>query len=63
MDKDIATLESENKRLINTLRKARNQLGELQKTLDSLSDLLEERNEGHVTEDDVKNLLKKYSGL
>ena len=63
MEKDIATLESENKRLINTLRKARNQLGELQETLDSLSDLLEERNEGHVTEDDVKNLLKKYSGL
>ena len=63
MDKDITQLESDNKRLTEALIKARAQLEELKTTLDSVEDLLEEKNSGHVTDDDVRNLLKKYSGL
>ncbi len=63
MEKDIAQLESDNKRLTEALIKARTQLEELKKTLDSVDDLLEDKNSGHVTDNDVRNLLKKYSGL
>lgn len=63
MEKDFSQLEADNKRLTDALLKARAQLDELKKTLDSVDDLLEVKNESHVTDDDVKNLLKKYSGL
>lgn len=63
MEKDIKQLESDNKRLTEALIKARTQLEELKETFDSVSDLLEDKSSGHVTDDDVKNLLKKYSGL
>ncbi len=63
MEKDITQLEADNKRLTDALIKARAQLDELKATLDSVNDLITAKNEGHVTDDDVKNLLKKYSGL
>lgn len=63
MEKDLAQLEEDNKRLTDAVLKAGNLLDELKKTLDSVSDLIEEKDNGHVTDDDVKNLLKKYSGL
>ncbi len=63
MEKDITQLEADNKRLTDALIKARAQLEELKATLDSVNDLITAKNEGHVTDDDVKNLLKKYSGL
>ncbi len=63
MEKDITQLEADNKRLTEALIKARAQLEELKTTLDSVADLLEDKSNGHVTDDDVRNLLKKYSGL
>ena len=63
MEKDITQLEADNKRLTDALIKARAQLEELKATLDSVNDLITAKNEGHVTDYDVKNLLKKYSGL
>lgn len=63
MEKDITQLEADNKRLTDALIKARAQLDELKATLDSVNDLITAKNEDHVTDDDVKNLLKKYSGL
>ena len=63
MEKEINKLQSDNERLEEALRKAKEQLSELLKTIDGVSDLLEDKNEGHVTDDDVRNLLKKYSGL
>ena len=63
MEKDVSQLESENKRLVEALVKARGKLKELQEIFDGVNDLIEERDNEHVTEDDVKKLLKKYSGL
>ena len=63
MEKDVSQLESENKRLVEALVKARGKLKELQEIFDGVNDLIEERDDEHVTEDDVKKLLKKYSGL
>lgn len=63
MEKDVSQLESENKRLVEALVKARGKLKELQEIFDGVNDLIEEKDNGHVTEDDLKNLLKKYSGL
>ena len=63
MEKDVSQLESENKRLVETIVKARGKLKELQEIFDGVNDLIEERDNEHVTEDDVKKLLKKYSGL
>lgn len=63
MKKDITQLEADNTRLVEALIKVRNQIDEMKKTLDSIDDLLEERTDSQVTDDDVKKLLKKYSGL
>ena len=59
MEKDITQLEADNKRLTDALIKARAQLDKLKATLDSVNDLITAKNEGHVTDDDVKNLIVK----
>ena len=64
-DKKIA-LASENARMSEALRKIAEHHSEIQRILDSVSDLLfedEQTELGSVTEKDVKELLKKYSHL
>ncbi len=65
-DKDAALLR-ENQRLREALRQIRTKQEEIRQILDGVSDLLaadEEAAENTpVTDEDVKNLLKKYSRL
>ena len=59
-------LEHENIRLREALRKIKEHQSEIQKILDEVGDLLtvsEEVESTPVTDEDVKNLLKKYSRL
>ena len=59
-------LEHENIRLREALRKIKEHQYEIQKILDEVGDLLtvsEEVESTPVTDEDVKNLLKKYSRL
>ena len=57
---------SENARLLGALRKIKEHNDEIQKILDEVSDLLatnEQTEDAPVTDEDVKELLKKYSRL
>ena len=60
------TAEHENIRLREALRKIREHQAEIQRILSEVDDLLktgEEAENTPVTDEDVKNLLKKYSRL
>ena len=66
MDERINELERENLRLLEALRRISEHQKEIQKILDGISDILyrDDRAEGsHVTDEDVKSLLKKYSRI
>ena len=59
-------LASENARLLGALRKIKEHNEEIKKRLDEVSDLLvtnEQTDSAPVTDEDVKQLLKKYSRL
>lgn len=59
-------LASENARLLGALRKIKKHNEEIKKILDEVSDLLvtnEQTESAPVTDEDVKQLLKKYSRL
>lgn len=59
-------LASENTRLLGALRKIKEHNEEIKKILDEVSDLLvtnEQTESAPVTDEDVKQLLKKYSRL
>jgi hypothetical protein len=59
-------LASENARLLGALRKIKEHNEEIKKILDEVSDLLatnEQNESAPVTDEDVKQLLKKYSRL
>ena len=63
---DNKALASENARLLGALRKIKEHNDELQKILNEVSDLLatnEQTESAPVTDEDVKELLKKYSRL
>lgn len=63
---DNKALASENARLCGALRKIKEHHAEIQKILDEVSDLLvtnEQTEAAPVTDEDVKQLLKKYSRL
>ena len=63
---DNKKLASENARLLGALRKIKEHNDEIQKILDEVSDLLatnEQTESAPVTDEDVKELLKKYSRL
>ncbi len=63
---DNKALMSENARLREALRKISEHHTEIQKLLDGISDLIvtnEPTESAPVTEEDVKQLLKKYSRL
>ena len=63
---DNKALASENARLLGALRKIKEHNDEIQKILDEVSDLLvtnEQTQAAPVTDEDVKQLLKKYSRL
>ena len=63
---DNKALASENARLLGALRKIKELNDEIQKILDEVSDLLvtnEQTEAAPVTDEDVKQLLKKYSRL
>ncbi|WP_405340260.1 hypothetical protein [Ruminococcus sp.] len=63
---DNKALASENARLLGALRKIKEHNDEIQKILDEVSDLLatnEQTESAPVTDEDVKELLKKYSRL
>lgn len=63
MKKTLSQLEAENEKLKDALREITLQMENIQKTLDSVSDFLDKRKEGPVTNEDVKKLLEKYSTL
>ena len=59
-------LASENARLLGALRRIKEHNEEIKKILDEVSDLLvtnEQTESAPVTDEDVKQLLKKYSRL
>lgn len=63
---DNKALASENARLLGALRKIKEHNDEIQKILNEVSDLLatnEQTESAPVTDEDVKELLKKYSRL
>lgn len=63
---DNKALASENARLLGALRKIKEHNDEIKKILDEVSDLLvtnEQTEAAPVTDEDVKQLLKKYSRL
>lgn len=63
---DNKKLASENARLLGALRKIKEHNDEIQKILNEVSDLLatnEQTESAPVTDEDVKELLKKYSRL
>lgn len=67
MEEKIRQLEEENSRLREALRAVAHHQQEIQALLDGVKDLLavpeSSGEKAHVTDDDVKNLLKKYSRL
>lgn len=66
MAENTTTPEQENIRLREALRKISEHQAQIQQILDSVKDLLavsEPFESTPVTDDDVKNLLKKYSRL
>ena len=63
---DNKKLASENARLLGALRKIKEHNDEIQRILNEVSDLLatnEQTESAPVTDEDVKELLKKYSRL
>jgi negative regulator of sigma E activity len=63
---DNKALASENARLLGALRKIKEHNDEIKKILNEVSDLLatkEQTESAPVTDEDVKELLKKYSRL
>lgn len=63
---DNKALASENARLREALKKIAEHQAQIQKILDGVSDLLranEQTDSAPVTDEDVKELLKKYSRL
>ena len=63
MEITAAQLEAENERLRNALTNIKQHLDAAVKAYDDISCLLEEREEGTVTDEDVKSLLRKYNSL
>lgn len=66
MDEKIKQLENENSRLKNALKEISIHQAEIQKQLDQIKDLIhadEKTDNTHVTDEDVKSLLKKYSRI
>lgn len=67
MEEMLLQLEEENNRMRETLLAIEHHQQEIEELIDSVRDLLETPEEdgenAHVTDDDVKNLLKKYSRL
>jgi len=67
MEEMLRQLEEENNRMRETLLAIEHHQQEIEKLIDSVRHLLETPDEdgenAHVTDDDVKNLLKKYSRL
>ncbi len=66
MEENLRELQHENTRLRETLRKIAEHHSEIQKLLDEIGDLLKTEEPAEstpVTEEDVKQLLKKYSRL
>ena len=56
-------IEAENDRLKEAVKEISYHMDEIQKILDGLDDILIEEDGKHVTEEDVINLLIKYSSL
>lgn len=56
-------IEAENDRLKEAVKEISYHMDEIQKILDGLDDILIEEDGKHVKEEDVINLLKKYSSL
>ena len=66
MDEKLQQLESENARLREALCAVAEHQKEIDRILDGVKDIIESRNEAQhapVTDEAVKNLLKKYSRL
>ncbi len=67
MEDKIKQLESENARLRDALKKMTEHCEAVMRVTDEIKDLLEKdktaADDAHVTDEDVKNLLKKYSRL
>ena len=64
MEKSITQLENENEKLISALKQVSTHMEEINKILESVSDLISSNDENKaVTDDDVKKLLKKYSKI
>jgi len=66
MEERIRELEEQNRRLREALKAIARHQEEIQSLLGGVKDLLEEPqqdNQAQVTDEDVKNLLKKYSRL
>ena len=67
MEDKIKQLESENARLRDALKKMTEHCEAALRVTDEIKDLLEKdktaADDAHVTDEDVKNLLKKYSRL
>ncbi len=64
MEKSITQLENENEKLISALKQVSAHMEEINKILESVSDLISSDDDNKaVTDDDVKKLLKKYSKI
>lgn len=66
MEEKIKQLESENARLRDALKKITEHCETALRVTEEIKDLLEKdkaAEDAHVTDEDVKNLLKKYSRL
>lgn len=66
MEEKIRELEEQNRRLREALRAIARHQDEIQSLLSGVKDLLEEKQkdeQASVSDEDVKNLLKKYSRL
>ncbi len=58
-----SNLEAENAKLRKAIKDISAHMAEIQKIIDGLDLSPDEKEEKHVTDEDVKNLLKKYSSL
>ena len=63
MEKTLTQLKSDNEKLAQALRRIKDHIKDIEKEYDEINALLLEDSESPVTDNDVKNLLKKYSRL